>query len=589
MLFMEKKLRNCTNIEYYIIQKMSQRTIWEIQNDLARSSAHGMEIVWDSLSADQSDILKDKIKNIIPDHNQSAVENARNNLFQNVWSQRKYTNGVLLSTIIYIMVTEEKDYELAKYSTKFSFHPVIRTRKCLSSNNSSGCCMVFIDEHSRIYENWQQYLLKNILPKGTMVAPTNGVYTLIDSEEVSLEICTTPNTNSKRKLDTAIGVGGLISGTAPLALSMVMPITAPVMLTATLVSLATSAYATVRSATYLTDRYKHGQSTSLADRESRSKWLGIAGGVAGLGASGAMNALTYATSAGKGVPLMAKVAVGGMNVSSLLLSGTDLVNTAYDLYLLSYDEGLNSLDVLQLASSLLVFTHSINNLSLVSKIPTRGGSASIRRAIREQTRNSYGKISSECMRMSKNLIKIDLIRMVNNIPSKEAFIEQVGKLLAQASTGTLVGNAVSELPLLISYTMDGKLNPVQLLAAAGFKFVRNILDSNSFIDLLGTMANFMSERSFYLLLNLTRTFMDEYGDDINIVLRTFIPTEKVLYETFMWCVTKYSNLAYEFLESKQIEILHELERYFYSLNPIDDSNTSFSCKICKGYFYNCPI
>ncbi|XP_049317634.1 uncharacterized protein LOC105224783 isoform X3 [Bactrocera dorsalis] len=487
------------------------------------------------------------------------------------------------------MVTEERDHEVAKHSTNFSFHPVVRTRKCLSLNNSSGCCMIFIDEHSRIYQNWQQYLKNNILPSGTMIAPSNGVYTLNENDEVDLEICPTPNSSSMRKLETAIGVGGIISGTAPLALSMVMPVAAPVMLAATAVSLATSAYTAVRSATFLKDRHKHGQSTSLADREARSKWLGVAGGVAGLGATGAMNALAYANSAGKGVPLMAKVAVGGVNVTSLVLSGSDIVNTVYDLYLQSYDDGPSSLDILQLASSLLVFTHSINNLALVTKIPTRGGSASLRRAIRKQTRNSFDKISSECMRVGENFNKMDLIRVVNNIPSKEAFIQQIGTLLAQATAGTVVGNAISELPLLISYTLDGELNPIQLLAAAGFKFVRNILNSNSFIDLLDTMANFMCERSFYLLMNLTRTFMDEFGDTINDVLRTFIPTEKVLYEMFMLCVTKYSNLTYDFLENKQVEILSELEKYFYSLNPIDDYNKSISCKICKGYYYECAL
>ncbi|XP_039966312.1 uncharacterized protein LOC120778536 isoform X2 [Bactrocera tryoni] len=569
---------------------MIHRTIFEVQNDLARNSGHGMEIVWDSLSSEQSEILKEKIKSILPDDDQrqNEIQKARNNLFQNVWSQRKHTNRVLLSSIIYVMVTEERDYEVAKHSTNFSFHPVVRTRKCLSLNNSSGCCMIFIDEHSRIYQNWQQFLKNNILPSGTMIAPSNGVYTLNENDEVDLEICPTPNSTSMRKLETAIGVGGIISGTAPLALSMVMPIAAPVMLAATAVSLATSAYTAVRSATFLKDRYKHGQSTSLADREARSKWLGVAGGVAGLGATGAMNALAYANSAGKGVPLMAKVAVGGVNVTSLVLSGSDIVNTVYDLYL-SYDDGPSSLDILQLASSLLVFTHSINNLALVTKIPTRGGSASLRRAIRKQTRNSYDKISSECMRMGKNFNKMDLIRVVNNIPSKEAFIQQIGTLLAQATAGTVVGNAISELPLLINYTLDGELNPIQLLAAAGFKFVRNILDSNSFIDLLDTMANFMCERSFYLLMNLARTFMDEFGDTINDVLRTFIPTEKVLYEMFMLCVTKYSNLTYDFLENKQVEILSELEKYFYSLNPIDDNNKSISCKICKGYYYECTL
>ncbi|XP_067644148.1 uncharacterized protein [Eurosta solidaginis] len=565
---------------------MSQRMIFEVQNDLARSCGHGKEIVWDSLSAAQAAILKQKIKNILPDDNQRQkdVEKKRKNLFQNVWAQRKHTNGVLLSAIVYVMVTEEKDLDLAKYQTKFTIHPLIRTRKCLSSNNSSGCCMIFIDEHSRIYPNWQKYLKNNVLPSGTMVAPTNGVYTLNENDETNLQICATPNTKSLKNFETAIGVGGLISGTAPLALSMVMPIAAPVMLTATLVSLATSAYATVRSATHLKDRYKHGQTTSLADREARGKWLGVAGGVAGMGAAGATKALTYASSAGKGVPLAAKVAVGGINVSSLVLSGSDIVNTIYELYL-TYDEGPNSLDILQLASSLLVFTHSINNLALVSKIPTRGGSVSLRRAISKQTRNVYEKMSSGNTRLGRNLRNMDLIRIVNNIPSKEAFIQQIGALLTGASTSTIICNAISEIPLLITYTADGELNTIQLLALAGFNFVRNILNTNSFIDLLQTMATFMCEKSFYLLLNLTRTFLNEYVDNTSKILNIFIPTEKVLYEMFTLCVTKYTNLTYEFLESKQTEILDAVDKYFRSLNPIDFNAQRLSCKYCKGYYY----
>lgn len=51
-------------------------------------------------------------------------------------------------------------------------------------NNSSGCCMIFIDEHSRIYQNWQQYLKNNILPGGIMVAPSNGIYSLNENDEV---------------------------------------------------------------------------------------------------------------------------------------------------------------------------------------------------------------------------------------------------------------------------------------------------------------------------------------------------------------------------------------------------------------------
>lgn len=45
-----------------------------------------------SLSGEQSEILKEKIKCILPDDDQrqNEIEKSRNNLFQNVWAQRNY-------------------------------------------------------------------------------------------------------------------------------------------------------------------------------------------------------------------------------------------------------------------------------------------------------------------------------------------------------------------------------------------------------------------------------------------------------------------------------------------------------------------
>lgn len=47
--------------------------------------------------------------------------------------------------------------------------------------------MIFVDETGRVYKNWNDYVQNNVLPKGTMVAPSNGVYTFsADDEQVNL-------------------------------------------------------------------------------------------------------------------------------------------------------------------------------------------------------------------------------------------------------------------------------------------------------------------------------------------------------------------------------------------------------------------
>lgn len=44
--------------------------------------------------------------------------------------------------------------------------------------------MIFIDEQSRIYQNWNDFVLNNVLPIGVMIAPKNGCYTLNKENKV---------------------------------------------------------------------------------------------------------------------------------------------------------------------------------------------------------------------------------------------------------------------------------------------------------------------------------------------------------------------------------------------------------------------
>lgn len=292
------------------------------------------------LSPEQEDILRQKIEQIIGDNEskgKKTVARQRQLIFDNVWQQRKYTNNILLSAIIYVLVSNENDPELAIHSTCFSCHPVIRTRKCVreeSDCDSEGCCMMFIDEHGRVYGNWRNYVFNNTLPKGTMIAPSHGVYRFRNDDEngVHLMVHPTPASRVKHKIlkagDTVATVGGLAS-TVPVAAALAMPIAPPLLLGATVVGMTAAAYSTVRSVGSLYDRRQYGQSTSLRDSEARNNWLGVAGGVVGLGATGATQAISLAAD----VNMAAQLAVKGINLSSIVLSGTGVANDAYDIYL----------------------------------------------------------------------------------------------------------------------------------------------------------------------------------------------------------------------------------------------------------------
>ncbi|TDG38599.1 hypothetical protein AWZ03_014978, partial [Drosophila navojoa] len=230
-------------------------------------------------ASDQADVLKQKLSNLIHDQmglSPKALATQRQQLFENVWKQRIYTNRTLLSAIIYVLVTQESDPVLALQSTNFSCHPVIRTRKCLRADggNSDGCCMIFIDETGRVNANWLKYVRKNALPKGTMIAPEQGIYRFNsddDYEKVQLMVQSTPAAWIKQKVlnvsDKLVSIGGIL-GTVPMAASLACSVAASILMTTTVVGCSAAAYTTVRSTTRLIDRGWRSQSTSLANSEA---------------------------------------------------------------------------------------------------------------------------------------------------------------------------------------------------------------------------------------------------------------------------------------------------------------------------------
>ncbi|EDW79405.1 uncharacterized protein Dwil_GK20460 [Drosophila willistoni] len=581
------------------------RSAYEVQRDFALSSGLRSEIIWDSLSPDQADVLRQKIANLICENeakNTKMVTKQRNELFQNIWQQRKYTNRILLSAIVYVLVTVETDPELALQSTQYSCHPVFRTRKCMrgdtnSDSTSEGCCMVFIDEHGRVYPNWQRYVYGNTLPKGCMIAPNNGIYTFSNDEDLGVELMIqpTPASNIKYRIlnvgDKLATVGGLVA-TVPVAAALAIPVAGPVVIAATAVGVATTAYSTLRSLKRLVDRRCHSQTISLTDREARGNWLGVAGGVVGLGATGATKALTTIASSGREVHTAAQLAVKGINVSSIVISGTGVVHGVYDLYLkISDEELLSGFDVLQIASSLVIFTHSINNLRIASKA-TNG--SSLRRALQNQTRKVINKITQESVKLhggdsSSSAKKFDIIRTLNDIPYKEALLSlhEINSHLTQgASIVGAIGSTI--LPSLVTVGGGGKtiLNLESLALQFGGKFVQHISNLGSFMDVFDALAKYFSDQVVQLMMQMTRSFVEQNVDTIDRTLNTFVSTETVLYRMLMHCVNTYDDFGFEFLERRRDEILQKIGKYFKSLEAVNVPDCrKYQCKVCKGAYY----
>ncbi|KAH8384394.1 uncharacterized protein LOC110190372 [Drosophila serrata] len=567
------------------------RTAYEVQRDFGYSSGLRSEIIWDSLTPDQAPVLMQKIENLIPEddsRNAKSVNRQRQQLFRNVWQQRRFTNGTLLSAIIYVLVTPETDPELALQTTNYSCHPVFRTRRCMKGENSAACCMIFVDEHGRVYSNWQQYVFRNTLSRGTMIAPSQGIYTFTNDDVepgVQLMVHPTPASYSRNRLlsagDKVATVGGLMA-TVPVAAALAVPVAAPLTIAATAVGVATAAYSTLRSASQLIDRRRHGQTTCITDSEARSSWLGVAGGVVGLGATGATKALASVAGAGYSINPAAQLAVKGINVGSVVISGTGVINGVYDMYLkIGDDQAINSLDMLQMASHLVIFTHSINNFRIASKA-TNG--STLRQALRNQSRKVFDRIAQESTKLhSRQGGKFDIVRTLNDIPFKETLLS-LHNLNSHLNQG--VAAVTTLLPQIISLGSGGQLDLDALAQQFGRKFVQHIGNVSSLKDVVEAMARYFSDKAVQLLMQMTRTFLENNVDSIDRTLNTFISTETVLYRILMHSVNTFDTFSEDFLNSRQEEILSMVSKYFRSLESVNNSNCrKYKCAVCKGAYY----
>ncbi|KAM7355381.1 uncharacterized protein ACRADG_001460 isoform 2-T2 [Cochliomyia hominivorax] len=515
-------------------------------------------------------------------HNKSVKE-IRVKLFRNIWQQRKYTNGALLHSIIYIIVTSDLDLEKAVYSHKYTIHPLFRTRRCLNSNSSAGCCMIFIDEQSRIYQNWKDFVNNNKLPIGTMIAPKNGCYTLNNQNKVELEYSFTPaySYQSLSRLDNVVAAASIVGQAA----TMFHPVFA-------ILTIGTKTYETIRDYQQMSDEVAKGTATNInANFNLTSNIIYLTSSVATLGAY-------MSTSNGDKLSFTSSMTIQAVNSAATLINCTKFIITTYDLFTRYFldDEELDFNDILAFGSSLLLFTNSINNIIITSQIGKIGGNT-LRNLLQTKIKAGLTLVSGEVIkRAGQNAGSFDLLRLINDIPYKDILCNLHTIYTNLTPTGFLstiavLGAGVLEvIPGLRLHVVDKEIiefDLIELTKYYGTKFVQHIGNSNNFIDVLNGMGVYFSATVVQFLLNQTRSFIETTVEAIDSQQNCFITTEMVLYKIFSFSIKNYKNYTYEFLDKKRDDIILGVTKYFKSLNPIsiDDENVmKYNCDLCGGYY-----
>jgi hypothetical protein len=127
---------------------------------------------------------------------------------------------------------------------------------------------------------------------------------------------------------------------------------------------ASSAYGIGRSTSKLVDRGEHGQTLNPKDSQARLHWIGVVGGVVGLGTMGAAKCISNLARQGEAASKFAMVTYNAISISSLALNGAGIVDSIIDLAQKG-KEDITAMDVITVSINFFSF----HTVLLLQKIP----------------------------------------------------------------------------------------------------------------------------------------------------------------------------------------------------------------------------
>ncbi|XP_055840814.1 uncharacterized protein LOC129908383 [Episyrphus balteatus] len=573
-----------------------------------------------------------------------AMEKIRQAVYNSTIAQAKYTNKNLLTTFILVTVAEGTTHRQAESATKFSVHLVIRTRKCMKNDDSTDRCMVFIDEHANVYKNWNHFMETNFLPAGIALAPPKGVY-VFEKDKLIVDSWITPANSVGHKAaataDVVAGVGGFAAAGGTLA-ALALPAIVPALPVLGAVCIVTGAYSSIRSGWNLWSRKDHEQSIGLKDSSARGAWLGVASGALAVSSSVATKSLAQLALAGKEVSLVREVVVNGMNISTMLLSGTGVANGILDLLLkYSDDEEVTTLDVLQVAASLAIFTHSAYNFRLASTIVTQAQDSKVnayRSELSNRQRKMFDKLTKETIRTrGASMGKTDVIRLINEVPDRQYLndLNRINRNLNENNVRFSAGNngqillndevhvnsgdlrnsvqhgigenvlgRVSQ-PIPSSHQTIPNPETVNILYESAFSENTNnlinycqtafqissplILNVETFQDCVRNIITKVGEQAAQFLIKKAKEFIELYGESIEHFIKTKLHMEIVLWDLFTKCKENLLTFTTEALQNNMLRIFEQLKSFYQNMSFESSTAEIFECKVCQGFYQICSI
>lgn len=220
---------------------------------------------------------------------------------------------------------------------------------------------IFIDAHSRVYQNWKQFMEENKLPGCEYCYPLEGTYSRL-TEEALVGFAHSPASSLFNKATDCLDTAGTVVSVAAAAVfaASTFAAVAPGIIAAAGTSAAcTGVYSITRSASSLYDRSKHEQSVGLKDPESRSAWMAIGSSAVGVATIGALGKAKKIIESGESLSKLSIFGMHTLTTSSLVFSGFGFIETLF-MCVDKYNKGiLEKKDVFDLSCELLFLFNAI--------------------------------------------------------------------------------------------------------------------------------------------------------------------------------------------------------------------------------------
>ncbi|XP_067008533.2 uncharacterized protein [Anabrus simplex] len=270
---------------------------------------------------------------------------------------KHYTNKDRIPVAFIFIVTNISDDLLV---------PVIRMPKYDSSDNNS---YLFIDSHCRVYKSWSHFLKTNKLSKCLMVCPKDGVYSEFGGK-VQLDRVKSPGWFTKQTKQAMKTSETLISiSFAGICLAALFnPLTIPT--TPILVGIIAKSIATIGYTVHkLVDRRGHKQTLGLNSQEARGCWVGLASESLSTASGGISAAALLMTKTSHTAFLVGNAGLRALRITKATIDALGALNdfTGYATRVFD-DEDVTIVDSIQMASSILFFSHAVIPLRVAAGI-----------------------------------------------------------------------------------------------------------------------------------------------------------------------------------------------------------------------------